>query len=381
MKKLSLYLLLALLVNAFFACKNSKDPTPPNNLPAIDSTPKAPVFTERQVTGLPIVLVVRTTSAQAHERPDFAAPVVATYQKEDSLVFTNRATEQHSTQLLEGFTYQEPWLRIILPNQKMAWIYGAMVSFNAQTQPALAELVLYPRVTALFGADLAQQMGIYQKEVQNTSSLPGFHALYNRAQNIKDSLEWHFTNLLHSNPNTPETDFFWLNELLDGLLLHYIPEQKKYYLFRDLKRWQQISQETPAVEDDAFMEALLAAYPADSIAYYYYGWQLPLEDQSSCSLLGSNIHATALEKIATALDSASYFLPELQALQQAILDDITTSDRYWMPSEAIQEELDRILQKNYAFLDRGNRVALKTKRTFLSAPKEHDLVLNLFEGE
>ena len=287
LKKLLLYLLFTYLVSAFFACQNTTKPTPPDPITTADTIPATPVFTERQVTGAPVVLVVRTANAQAHERPDFAAPVVARYQKEDSLLFTNRVTQQQATQTIEGFTYQEPWVRIILPNQEMAWIYGATISFDAQAQPALAELVLYPRVTALFGADLAQQMGIYQKEAHSTRSLPGFRTLYSRAQNIKDSLERHLSNYLLQ-PNSTNTDFFWLNELLDGLLLHYIPEQKKYYLFRDLKQWQHFSQQTPALEDDAFMEALLAAYPTDSIAYYYYGWQLPLEDQTWCSLLGSN---------------------------------------------------------------------------------------------
>jgi hypothetical protein len=341
----------------------------------------APAITEQKVAGPPVLLTVRTAEAPVHERPDFEAAVVASYQQGDSLTFTNRITQQHSSRLLEGFTYKEPWLRVILPNQEIAWVYGATVNFDAQLQPALAELVLYPRVAALFGSSLAQQIGIYQKEQTTNHSMPGFRTLYSRAQNIKDSLELYLNHFMTTNPAAANTDFFWLNELLDGLLLHYIPEQKKYYLFRDLKVWQTLSHQTPAPADDAFVEVLLAAYPSDSISYYYYGWQLPLEEKGFCSLLGSGIHAQVLAKLDSALDSNSYFLPELQDLQQALLDDITTANHYWMPQSAVQQELQQILEKNYAFLNRGNLIALKTKLSFLQEPDKHALVLNLFEGE
>lgn len=384
LKYLQLHLFLVFITSALVACQNtSESSTTTNKSNLSDSIPSssAPTFVERQVAGFPVVLIVRTTTAQAYERPDFSAPVVAHYQKEDSLIFTNRITEGLTSKLLEGLTYKEPWLRVILPSQKMAWIYGAHVSFDAQAQQDLTNLVLYPRATALFGTSLAQQINIYQKEIKAISSLPGFRTLYSRAQRIKDSLEWQLNHYTQLQTSSSAADFFWLNELLDGLLLHYIPEQQKYYLFRDLATWQKLSQQTPAVEDDAFIEVLLACYPTDSIPYYYHGWQLPLEDKRLCSLLGSGIHTTILEKLATALDSATYFLPELQQIKENIIDDITTNSIYWMDQQAIKNELDNILQKNYPFLDRNNRVALKTKRSFLDSPEKHALVLNLFEGE
>lgn len=380
LKNFPIYLLL-LFLTTFVACQNQTEPSEDAVVPIEDSAAiNPPTFTEQQVPGKPVILVVRTNTAKAHQQPDFEAPIVGHYQKEDSLVFTNRVTQELSTQLVEGLPYQEPWLRIILPNQEMAWVYGAHVDFEAAAQPALADLVLYPRVAALFGEELAQQMGLYQKEIPLTGSLPAFRSLYSRAQLIKDSLEQQLTNLQLAHPNL-SPNFFWLNGLLQGLTLHYIPEQNQYYLFRDLKQWLSISQQTPALADDAFLEVLLASYPADSMAYYYYGWQLPLEDKGWCSLLGTGIHEQVLEKLDSAWDSSSYFLPELQTIQQAVLEDIATSNQYWMPLPAVQKELDSILQREYPFFTRGDWVALKTKRAFLTAPQEHDLVLNLFEGE
>lgn len=342
------------------------------------STPPAPSI--QQVAGSPILLVVRTASAKVYEYPNFTAPALDTYYKEDSLVFTNRVTTTATIQELEGLQYKEPWLRIILPNQEMAWIHGANISFDAHAQPALADLVLYPRVSNLFSTSLAQKIGIYQQEMPRTGTLPAFRTLYSRAQLLKDSLEFHLDHYTYNHPTAAATDFFWLNDLFDGLLLHYVPEQNKHYLFRDFKKWRQLSEQTASLADDAFVEVLLATYPADSIGYHYYGWLLPWEEDNVCSLLGSGIHQNVLNKLAIALDSNSYFLPELQVIKDAVLKDLTTASDYWMPLQAVQSELDSILQKNYPFLDTGDRIALKTKRSFLDAPGKHAIVLNLFEG-
>jgi hypothetical protein len=374
-------LLLGCLCSFFlFACDN-KTTTEPSSTDVVvaDSLPSTPPLIERQVSGLPVVLVVRTAMATVYERPDFSAALVTNYQQGDSLLFTNRVTETYSNKTLEGLTYQEPWLRIILPNEKMAWVYGAHVQFDAQAQPALAKLVLYPRVAALFGNNLAQQIGIYQQEASGIRTLPGFRTLYTRAQHIKDTLELRLANYARANTAASTADFFWLNELLEGLLLHHVPEQNKHYLFRDLTHWKNISLQTPSMVDDHFMELLLACYPADSIAYYYYGWQLPLDEQRFCSLLGSGIHSDVLTQIDSAIDTSSYFRPEINQIKQALIDDIATNRNFWMPLPAVQNELDSILKKNYAFLNSGDRVALKTKRAFLKAPQDHQLVLNLFE--
>ncbi len=381
MRSFLLALLLTSCSSLFFsACTpTTSDPTA-NHSVLPDSTTLPLPLAERQVAGMPVVLVVRTVVAPVYERPVFSAPVIATYYKDDSLIFTNRVTEALDEQQLEGLTYREPWLRIILPNQEMAWIHGAHISFDSKAQPELAQLVLQQRAKALFGKALALQMSIYQQEAPKTRSLPGFRALYTRAQNIKDSLEFFLANYAHAPQSSPDTDFFWINQLLDGLLLHYVPEQKKHYLFRDLTYWKELTFQTPAPEDDAFLDLLLACYPADSIAYYYYGWQLPLDDQTLCSLLGSGIHSDVLVKLDSALDSTGYFRPEILQLKTALLNDITTTSRFWMPLPAVQQELDSILQKNYAFLEVGDRVALRTKRAFLDAPQAHGLVLNLFEG-
>lgn len=378
LKNLTQYLFLILFIYSFAACKNDtpKPPTPPD---AVDSTKQEPPKPKIiPIDGQPISLVVTTRQAIIRVAPSIEAAEIARRSKGDSLLFTNRISQFNTAIKLEGVAYNEPWLRVILEDNTMGWIYGACINFDARQQVQLKEKVLDQRAVALFGFSLAQQIAAYQKEVSSTSTLPAFRTLYSRAKILKDSLEQQMEIYVKTAQELP--DFFWLNELMDGLLVHYIEDQNKYYLFKDLRIWQSISSQTLEKEDDTFVEMLLATYPSDSIAFYFYGWELPIDSHTRCSLLGSNIHSNVLDKIQVALDSNSYFNTEINDLKQALIDDIAVSEQYWLPLEQIQEELELIIKKQYPFLSSGDRIALKTRRQLLQKHVENNITINLFEG-
>lgn len=362
------------------ACQQAT-PSPP--LVERDSTQTAPEETPNilSIQGNPIPLVVRTTQAIVRKSPSLEAIEIARYSKGDSLLFTNKISSFKTKIKLEGIAYHEPWLRVILKDNTMGWVFGGCINFDANQQVQLKEKVLDQRAVTLFGKSLAQQIGIYQKEVQSLQTLPGFSSLYARAQQLKDSLEGRMALHLQQVPKDNLPNFFWLNELLPGFLVHYIPEQRKYYLFKDLKQWQQLSLKTSTLEDDHFMEVLLASYPSDSISFHYYGWQLPVDSTTTCSLLGSSIHSNVLNKITTALDSNGYFQKEINQIKQAIVDDISTANHYWLPINSIQSELDNIIQEQYSFFTVSDWVALKTRRQMLNNHAQNGIVLNLFEGK
>ena len=379
MKNVTLYLLLILFLYSFFACQNEL-PKPPTPIESSDSSiieKKRPKIIP--IHGQPISLVVITRQAIIRIAPSIEAEEITRRSKGDSLLFTNRISQFNTAIKLEGVAYNEPWLRVILEDNTMGWIYGACINFDATAQVQLKEKVLDQRAATLFGASLAQQIAAYQKEVTSASTLPAFRTLYSRANILKDGLEQQMAVHVREAQELP--NFFWLNELMDGLLVHYIESENKYYLFKDLRVWQTISRQTTAEEDDKFVEVLLAAYPSVSIAFYFYGWELPVDSNTTCSLLGSHIHSQVLDKIEVALDSNGYFKTEIEDLKQALIDDIAVAEQYWLPLEPIQEELNQIIQKQYSFLSSGDRIALKTRRQLLQKHVENNISLNLFEGQ
>lgn len=357
------------------ACQSS---APPQSVDTLSSLPdKAPALIP--LTGLPVTLVIRLDEATIHQAPQQNAPIIHTALVGDSLPFTNRITTIPTACVLDGLPYREPWLRVLLPNDSLGWVYGGAVQFNAQQQPALTQAVLYARAEAQFGNSLTQQISIYRQEFEGVTTLPGFRTLYTRAHLLKDSLETLMTAYAQRTPMQPP-NFFWLNELLPGFLVHYLPEQGRYYLFKTLAHWKAAAFQTVEPEDDAFIEVLLHTWPADSIAYYYYGWQLPVDSLGLCSLLGSGLHRQVLDLLEQSLDSSGYFQLELQDIRQAVVYDMSVSTQYWMPLSTVLAELDSILTAPYTCLQSNDRIALQTKRQLLESPDDHQIAVNLFEG-
>jgi len=161
-------LLILLFVYSFIACENdsAQTPTPPK---LIDSTlqekPKLKII---PIDGQPVSLVVTTRQAIIRVAPSIDAVEIARRSKGDSLLFTNRISQFNTAIKLEGVTYNEPWLRVILEDNAMGWIYGACINFDATQQIQLKEKVLDQRAVTLFGTSLAQQIANYQKEVTTT---------------------------------------------------------------------------------------------------------------------------------------------------------------------------------------------------------------------
>jgi hypothetical protein len=369
------------LLSLISACKNDSKKVENHEIYTDTGKVSVDIPDTEQLEGNPILLYITTEHAILRESPDINSAETDRRVKGDSLLFSNKISSFNSKIKLEGILYNEPWLRVITEGNKMSWIYGGCINFSASEHIKLREKVLDQSALTFFGPSLAQQISIYQKETKSIATLPGFRSLLTRGTTLQDSLEKKMNVLLQLHTGEELPDFFWLNELMDGMLVHYIGEQEKYYIFKDLKFWKSISRKTLETEDDDFMELMLSAYSADSIEYIYYGWQLPVDDSTTCSLLGSNIHTEVLNKMALAIDSNSYFKAEVDVLRQALVNDMSICKHYWLPLQAIEDELALIIERNYAFLDKYNWIAIKSHRQLLLENERNSIKVNLFEGE
>lgn len=384
--KLTLFFLIIWSLFFIYACSADKPPTetqPPTN--SKDSINKKPSFSIQKLSGIPFSVVIIRAKGAVYAQPSIQSKKLIVLSQGDSLVFTNQITTNTTAQLIENIPHNEPWLRVLLGDNTMGWIYGGNIGFDAQKNSVLTEKVLLKRAANFFGENTAELIQIYSKEQENIQSLPAFRLLYSRSSTLQDTIEsklniWLTKNKENWEWDTPP-DFFWLNGLLDGLLLHYIKAENKAYLFRDLKKWKNYAETTTDTIDDNFVAVLLASYQTDSIEFNFFDWQMPLNNGKICSTLGSGVHANVLEKINLVLsDSTGYFREETQAIKTALIDDITTVDLYWLSSEQILLELDQVLAKKYSFFDENDRVELKTKKQLILNHKKHNIQVNLFEG-
>ncbi len=363
-----------------FACNSDPLPTAPPVLPVADTSPTK-AYQIETVNGQPIALEVIHGQTKLYAEPNQNSAVLKTVELGDTLYFTNQITSQNEEQIIANITYNEPWLRVFFDAQKMAWVYAGNISLEAVQSPLLEERVLLQRAANFFGKNIAQLISIYTKEKKNIQTLPAFRLLYTRASTLQDSIGYKLNNWTKVNASSSRPNFFWLNDLLDGLLLHDVAEEGKFYLFRDLKKWQQYSQKTAAKEDDNFIEVLLSVYQSDSIEYFFYDWQMPLQQGKICSTLGSGVHRQVLDKMEIALDSNSYFEPEIEELKTAMINDISLSAYYWLPLENILSELDTILIKDYKVLNQNDKTELKNRKQLIVQYEKNQIVVNLFEGE
>lgn len=375
MKNYSIVIFVGLLLLA--SCQNRNEEDQPI-VEVIDSTTQQ-IELER-VDGMPVNMVVIRDEITVYDNCEEDKKRIATYYRGDSLIFVNELTKGKYHYEQNGISYQEPWIKVILENNTMGWIHGSGVSFESTANATLTDRVLSARAAHLLGESLAQKITIYAKEVNHLQTLSGFRVLVTRAAEISDSVAAKLNTWLKIHPDKSNYDFYWLNELTPGLLLHYIENNQSYALYRDFEQWQKWSQQTAAIADDDFIQVFLTAYQTDSIEYTFYDWEMPIDKGVSCSLLGSDIHSEVLEQMSTMRDTNGYFKIEVEELKQDLINDISLSNRYWLTLESVLEELDSILARNYIILNDNDRVELVNRRQILSNYQQNDIEMGLFES-
>ena len=327
-----------------------------------------------------VYLKIDNSNAVLRVAPNTKAKILKSFEKNDSVTFENRISYSSDRIQIGGINYQQPWLLVSLPKQQKGWVYGAYIQGKACHHPLLKQGILDQRSIAYFGPLMTQQIALLQKEMLQVITLPGFRQMYSRALMIKDSLEYKINNSLRLSGKQKEIDFFWLNDLLEGIIVYYIDTKNQYFLNFDFNHWYQLSLKTLDYNDDLYCDLMRTVYASDSIEYWYPSWQLELNDTTLCSLMGTGIYQKVLDKIQECIDSNSYFQPEIMAVKNNLILEMSTAKHYWLSQTSVLEELDRILQKNYVFFNNYDLKAIKNHMQLLKDPQRYGLKLNYFDG-
>lgn len=330
-----------------------------------------------------VYVVVSTPQAILRHLPALTASEVARLQKEDTLLYLNELTKETTKMRLGNTDYDEPFLKVASKQGGEGWIYGGNVRFINLTNEELSELVLDRRLRAMFGGDWAEQLGIYRDELHRLQTEVAFGMMWQRGEQLSDDLEKIINKMVANqgvNDNLP--DFLWLNQVMEGYLVHWIAEQQRFYLFRDLRYWLQKTTQTSSLADEQFMQTYLLAYASDSIEYWYPDWQFRknASDTTICSLLGRGVHVQILDSVEVNLQRSVLFRTELLRLKKSILMDILESKHYWLPTAAVVDELRHILQKNYTCVSRPDRIALEARIAILENAAANGIATNEIEN-
>jgi hypothetical protein len=363
---------------AFSACGG--EPTPPA-LP-VDTIPPPVLPIQTNADGL--LLVVSTQVAIVRDAADIGALEISRFRKGDTLLFANQISAHTLSMKLEGVPYDEPWLRVYLPakpNQPsaMGWIYGGSLQFVNLLDVQVRELVIDRRIRSVLGEKWLNPLASYRRQMQQIQTSTAFEMMWQRSGAIADSLENIINNITEQQLRNRDTlpNFFWLNDVLDNsLLIHWVEDHQRYYLWRDLRYWQQKSLMTAEDADDEFVRTQIMGYAADSIEFWLPDWQIYL-DKEVCSMLGSGLHRRILDSAQVALSRDTLFAPHYIQCKDELMIDIINSRFFWLPAAQAQAEIDSLLLNS--LLSRADRISLQARRTQLDSCQLHQIRQNVSE--
>jgi hypothetical protein len=269
--------------------------------------------------------------------------------------------------------FQTPWLKVQTTDGLVGW------AFAGALRPAAdhADWLLQKRLECYFGPALAARRNAWAAAPAPTGEQQ-FADHWREAVALRDTL-------LHTLGSRPEPDFQpdfeWLRAVLPGFVFQKVAEGTRPWLFADYRFWQQKALKTNGLQDDALLEACLAAFPQDSIESFFPAWQFQYSDYESASQLGSGAHLQMLLQIDRAAQNGTIFAPELAALKEQLLDDILQNTRYWQSKEKVLTELGQIFKDRPNCLSERDYDALAIRQPMFEDPTAHGLRLNLRTGE
>ena len=376
----------AFLVSFFLliACGGKSPPIEANKYKKVAGveTSESISYETIRTSGPPVLLITTATTNSLRAAPSLKAKEIRRLSKNDTLIYTNELSAESMAIQLEGIEYEEPWLRVLSKgSNEKAWIFGGCVRFAELDNKQLSELLFSKRLGKLFGDQLANQVLNYHREMQDVQTISAFRKLYLEGIVLKTVLENAINEHLAKANTELIPDFFWLQGTFAGFLVSYPPQINEYRLFADFKHWKKLAQQTPSNEDNLFVDVMLEVYSSDSTEFLFQDWRYELPTGEAYSLLGQGIHLSVLDKIYMAIreDSLGFFKKELASIKQELIDDISLSNQYWSPKEAIVKELENILDRTYPFIKQSNRIELQARLKMLKEAEKYGISTNHYE--
>lgn len=347
--------LLFLLFSGIWACHN--EPAPPNR---------------------PDLSVIFATALR--KSPGEKSPELLQLAPADRLADLGEVSAFLSGISLKDTLRNEPWLRVRTTGGQEGWVFAGAVRPSGQNPENVTRWALNKRFIAWFGPALAQRWQVWAQlpPPQNDSAAAAY---FRQGLALRDTLNLLVSRRVTRDAGEALPDFFWLGQLTPLFIIQQIAGGTSYYLFTDYRVLAQMAARSGGMQDDAFVQVCLQAYPSDSIESALPVWVFPVSAETGYSNLGQGNHLKILKAIDRALQSGNLFAPELQALKASVMEDISDQNSaFWQPQEKILAELNQIIKANLTCINGRDRAALEARRNMFESPAENGIVLNLRSG-
>lgn len=302
-------------------------------------------------------LKIRSNEAVLFEAPNLKSKILQDLPKHASVIHLEQLSYHLDWFNMEGQEVFEPWIAIQTKQQVNGWTnLGAVYDLNRLEDQ---EEYYQKMLEALAGAELYPSIVDYNRMNATVKTADDFLTVYKQAQTIQSELTKRLQLVLEQNSHAKIPDFFWLQEVLPGLLPQFDQSNKQYLLDKDFTDFLNTALKTSSKKDDQFIAVFLLLFPEDSIEYKTPSYQLPVSLTAQHSLLGRGIHLDLLIAMEEVVDEAPLFFAQVQPIKDALINDISSANvSYWESADQIIEELKRIQAKDFDVLSQNDKIAI-----------------------
>lgn len=295
---------------------------------------------------------------------------IATLQKGQLLLLTNEISPRLYPQSTRKDTLLEPFLRVILPNKELAWVYADPANFVLPTTKSPLQWQWHNRLSAIFNTS---ELVLYQQiwdQWANAKQAGVLLLTFQAMRTLRDQLAAALVNY----PLLPAHQY---EKLFPATLAYQSTAGPGWWI--DFNQWVNrcATVEGAHAELALFQFYQKEIYPPDGIEYHFHSWDFPITIQQKHSLLGRHIHYNLLIKLDQLVDQYPFLQAECEQIKNLILDDISTSvNTYWEDWPTIQAELDTILNTTtWNILSKEDLATIMHRRQTLALPNMQELYL------
>lgn len=311
--------------------------------------------------------LVLQRATTAYDQPN--GQPIAALQKGDQVILTHEISQRLYPQTTRKDTLLEPFLRVLLPNKELAWIYANPADFVLPTKDTL-QWQWHNRLSGIFNTnDLTLYEQIWDQWT-NTQQAGVQLLTFQAIRTLRDQLE----TALENYPLLPAQQY-------EGLFpgTHAYQDETGPGWWIDFNQWVDRCSNIPGADAELaiFQFYQKEIYPPDGIEYHFHSWDFPVNLHQKHSLLGRHIHFDLLLQIEQLIQQYPFLQAEGQQIKDLLVHDISASGTtYWEDWPAIQSELDTILNTTtWEILTQEDLATINQRRQTLALPNMQALYL------
>ena len=313
--------------------------------------------------------------------PGTEGEVIANLKTGEQLTDLGEVSDFSTKVTLRGIEYNEAWIKVKRETDEEGWIFPGGIRFLNTSLNGVNQHLIDKRLIALFGNEIFDDIKDYRSQYLNASDSEAFAEAYKKGELLRETLVDLLEDVVVYDDNQTPQNLFWLNHALPGYITSLAAEGTRYYLFKDYKIMQQLTQKTTGKEDDEFVELNFYINQLDSVEYFYHVWFMQTWDYGGHSLLGKGHHFETLSKMEAIQKASSYFNKPLLNIKNKLIYDITAEHMtYWQKQKEIINELKRIQSADFSVLNKEDRVAIATRLKMFQDLEQSKIELNLRSG-